>query len=135
MKGAHLSLAALALGSAIAAAPSLASADDFAGTWAVSGVIHGDGPLVLTIAANCVFQQTGTIIAGTCQGPDGLGPASGTAVGPKIAFEADNRATAPNGVNGALAFAGTLGRDHVIRGEVKFAGLPGHIGAFTAHRP
>jgi hypothetical protein len=136
VKGAYVKLAALTLGSVIAwAAPTLASADDFAGSWAVSGVIHGDGPVVLSIAADCVFQQTGTIIAGTCKGPYGLGPASGTVVGPKIAFEAVVKATAPGGLSGALAFAGAVGPDNVIRGEVKYAGLPGHVGAFTAQRP
>lgn len=135
MRAIQTKLIAMFAGAALAAIPAIASSDDFVGIWDVVGAIHGDGPVVLNVTSVCVFQQTGTIIAGTCRGADALGPASGTAVGAKIGWDADVKATAPNGVNGLLSFAGVLGPDGVIRGEVKWAGMPGRVGTFTAHHP
>jgi hypothetical protein len=135
MKAIQVTLLAMFAGAALAAVPALASADDFAGTWDIVGAIHGDGPVVLNVTSVCELQQTGTIIAGTCKGADALGPASGTAVGAKIGWTADVKATAPNGANGLFSFAGVLGADRIIRGEVKWAGMPGRVGTFIAHHP
>ncbi|HTX50406.1 MAG TPA: hypothetical protein VME40_13555 [Caulobacteraceae bacterium] len=135
MKAIQTTLLAVFAGSGLAAVPAIAGADDFAGTWDIVGAIHADGPVVLNVTSVCVLQQTGAIIAGTCKGADALGPASGTAVGAKIGWTADVKATAPNGANGLFSFAGVLGADGVIRGEVKYAGLPGRVGTFTAHHP
>jgi hypothetical protein len=135
MRAIRANFLAVFAGVALGAVPALVSADDFVGTWDVVGAIHADGPVVLNVTSVCVFQQTGTIISGTCKGQDALGPASGTAVGAKIGWTADVKATAPNGANGLFSFAGVLGADHIIRGEVKYAGLPGRVGTFTAHQP
>jgi hypothetical protein len=135
MRATLLKFAALLAGSAIAGTPAIAFADDVAGAWNVSGTIQSATGAIVSIAGQCVFQQTGDLISGTCQGPFGLGPASGTARGASIAWEADIQATAPGGITSAMALAGTLGPDGVIRGEVKLSAMPGSVGAFIAQRP
>ena len=135
MRAAQAKLFALILGTTLLGAPTASYAFDYAGTWDIVGAIHADGPVVLNVSSVCVFQQTGTIISGTCKAPDALGPASGTADGAKIGWQADVKATAPNGANGLFTFVGVLGADGVIRGQVKWAGLPGRVGDFTAHHP
>ncbi|MFI4935773.1 MAG: hypothetical protein ACHP7N_14215 [Caulobacterales bacterium] len=128
-------MTALLAGSVVVATPVLARAEGYAGIWDVSGTIQSGGPVVLNIAAVCIFQQAGELISGTCQAPEAIGPATGTVDGRGISWQADVRPTAPNGASGAFAFAGTLGPDNVIRGEVKYSGMPGRVGAFTAQRP
>lgn len=110
--------------------PSLAQADTFAGTWAVSGTLGR--PVVGTVSPVCVFRQSGAAISGTCRGPNGIGSAVGAARGASIEWQWRIIATTRQGWSGIATFRGTLYRDGVIRGSWTHSGAPGYVGQFTA---
>ena len=128
-------LAAFILGLAATAIPGGAQAADFSGRWAMSGTILDEGRLVFTATPVCVFQQAGGLLTGTCKGPNALGAANGNVVGRSVSWTADMRPYTAVGAAGTIECSGHLDADGVIRGVMRFSGLPGLTGAFTAQRP
>ena len=126
--------AALVGAGALAAMPLAAAARDFSGSWHLSGTIQDNGRLVFTATPVCVFQQAGPKLTGTCKGPNSMGPAAGVVDGATISFQSDVTPISSIGATGALQCSGVLGPDGVIRGQMRFSGLPGLVGAFTAQR-
>lgn len=126
--------AALAAGAVLAAGPTAAAGLDFSGTWHVSGTIMSGDRVVFSATPTCIFQQAGSTLTGTCKGPNALGPAAGRVDGANIAWQADMKAYTAIGASGVISCAGTVGPDGVIRGRMRYAGLPGLVGAFTAQR-
>ncbi len=122
--------AALVLGLAAGGA----GAADFSGSWRMSGTIMDGERLVFTATPVCVFQQAGSLLTGTCKGPNALGPATGSVDGRSVSWTSEMRGYTAVGATGTIDCAGHLDPDGVIRGVLRFSGLPGLTGAFTAER-
>ncbi|HEY5070445.1 MAG TPA: hypothetical protein VII63_00295 [Caulobacteraceae bacterium] len=128
-------LPVLLAGAAIAAiSPSRASAEDLSGTWSVSGTIISNGRMVGSATPVCTFQQAGSRLAGTCQGPNGMGPVLGTTNGSNVFWRWHNTATTARGITTTITFRGTIGPDEVIRGAMTFGSMPWLVGSFTQQR-
>jgi hypothetical protein len=111
--------------------PSLAGAANFAGSWSFSGAMGR--PTVETIAPLCVFRQSGSVIAGSCKGPAGIGSASGSANGGAIVFQWTRIATSRLQRNSVVTFRG-VSNGSAIRGTFTDSADPGLVGSFAARR-
>lgn len=114
------------------ALPTVANAANFAGTWAVSGILGH--PVTATASPVCVFRQSRNAISGTCKGPNGIGSALGAVNGSAIEWQWHIIATDPQGLSGIATFRGVLDADGVIRGTWHHSDNPAIIGTFTAQR-
>jgi hypothetical protein len=115
------------------ATPMAANASIFSGTWSVSGTLGN--PVAGTVAPVCKFVTSGSRIAGTCRGPNGVGNASGEFNGRAITFAWRHVATTSLGYTAIATFKGILGGDGVIRGTWRSSATPALLGRFTAIRP
>jgi|SRR5450755_915759 hypothetical protein len=130
---ARLGFASALVGFAILViSPRIADAANFAGTWAVNGIM-GD-PVFATIAPVCVFKQDGNKITGSCKGPNGLGSAEGAVDGEKIVWHWYRIATNSVGVDGTATLKGVWGSDGVLRGTWTDSAAPDAGGTFTAQK-
>jgi hypothetical protein len=127
-----MKVAIIAVCALVMLAPLMARADNFAGTWAVSGTL-GD-PVVARVSPVCVFKQDGDALQGSCKGPNGLGAASGAVDGAKITFQWNHVATTSQGMTGTSTFKGVLGGDGFVRGTWITSGIPNAWGTFTMQR-
>jgi hypothetical protein len=119
--------ASLALALAVSL-PSLAGAATFAGSWSFSGASRGE-----TIAPVCVFRQSGSVVAGSCKGPAGIGSASGSANGGAIVFQWTRIATSSLQNTSVVTFRG-VSNGSAIRGTFTDSAHPGVVGSFSARR-
>ena len=126
-------LSAAMIAAAAAVSPAFADYADFSGKWAVNGHIIGGGAYLLVMPV-CTLQQNGGEISGFCRGPNGEGPAAGSANGFQIKFQWQVHPTNPMGVAGVASFIGALGGDGVVRGRWTSSAWRGAVGDFTATR-
>lgn len=112
--------------------PSVASAATFAGTWAFSGTLGS--PAFGSSAPVCVLRQMGNELAGSCRGPNGVGPAQGLVSGRNIVVRWRDTRTTSRGITGTATYSGYLDADGVIRGTWRFSPFPGASGEFSAQR-
>jgi hypothetical protein len=124
----RLAIAGFALGAFF---PAGASAANFAGAWAVAGIMGKS--IVSTTAPVCVFRQVGNELAGSCKGPSGIGSAHGVVSGSLIAWQWNRIATSPVQVNGIVIYKGTLVPGG-LRGTWTDSARPDVVGTFTARR-
>ena len=121
----HLTLRtpiALAAFGAAVALPVAASAAGFAGTWSFTGTFTYRGSTYVTSPV-CVLRQSGNALAGTCKGPNAIGPASGMVSGRSIMLQW--HATNKTGHSGISTMRGTWGADGVVRGTITSTSTPG----------
>jgi hypothetical protein len=112
------------LGCALAA-PSLAQAADFSGTWQVTGHIQQPGGFVGQVSPVCVFHQSGGVVSGECKGPNSEGAMRGAVDGNKIVWHWSLTAITSIGGTGVASFSGIRGSDGVIRGTWTATFAPG----------
>lgn len=112
------------------ALPLTASAANFAGTWSFTGTFVGRG-VTYTTAPVCVLRQSGNALAGTCKGPNAIGPANGTVNGRVIMLQW--HATSNAGKSGVATMRGTMGADRVVRGTITSTSVSG-VGNLTGQR-
>lgn len=115
----------------VVSTPLLAGAANFAGSWSFSGAMGR--PVVETIAPVCVFRQSGSVIAGSCKGPAGIGSAQGSTNGSAIVFQWTRIATSRLQANSVVTFRG-VSNGSAIRGTFTDSADPGYVGSFSAHR-
>lgn len=117
------------LGLALAvSAPLVAGAANFAGSWSFSGASRAE-----TIAPVCVFRQSGSVIAGSCKGPAGIGSAQGSVNGSSIMFQWTRIATSRLQRNSVVTFRG-VSNGSTMRGTFTDSADPGYVGSFNSHR-
>ena len=119
----------LVLGFALAAAvvPTMASAADMGGAWAVDGAFSSMG---IKFSLVCHFAQVGTKFSGPCKDPQQAAPnaASGSVNGANVEFAYD---TVYMGVNLHMVYKGVAQPDGAISGAIDTGSVQG---AFTAAR-
>ena len=115
----------------VAARP--AEAANFTGTWSVSGTM-AHGTMAAKVSPVCTLRQSGNTLGGSCRGPNGAGPATGTVNGSRVLWQWHVTATNSIGMSGVMTFHGTLGADNVVRGTWTASPLPGGVGEFTQIR-
>lgn len=130
MKQTRAVLCVAVLVTLVALLAGVASADGFAGTWTVHGVLGN--PPVAQATPVCVFRQAGDRISGTCRGPNGIGAADGVASGNTIIWHWHIIATTSVGMPGVATFSGTLDPDGYIRGTWRHSSMPKVSGPFVA---
>jgi hypothetical protein len=120
------------VGIALAAfSPDMVSAADFAGAWAISGVMgHSE---ISATAPVCVLRQLGNKVAGTCKGANGIGSAAGVVGGSKIVLRWNRIARDRLQVNGVVIYSGTWGSAG-LRGTWTDSARPGVVGTFAARK-
>ncbi len=122
--------AAAAAFAAVAALPLAASAASFAGTWTFTGTFAYRGASYVT-APVCVLRQSGNALAGSCKGPNAIGPANGSVNGRSIMLQW--HATSTAGRSGVATLKGTWGADGVVRGTITSTSAPG-VGVLTGQK-
>jgi hypothetical protein len=118
--------AAVLLGSVIATALSSAPvmAADFSSWWRIEAHYqNGSGATPV-----CFFQQAGSLLAGTCKGPNAIGAVEGQANGDQVMFTIHYRAYTPSGISGNGQFTVQRGPDgNMSVTSMNAAGVPGQF--------
>jgi hypothetical protein len=105
-----------------------AAGANFAGTWAVSGLLGN--PAFVTVTPDCTFQQDGDKISGTCEGPGAKGSVDGVVDGSTIVWNWHMVAKTPRGLAGVATFKAVLGSDGIMTGTWTHSAVDG-VGKFT----
>ena len=109
--------------------PILAGAANFGGSWDFRGTMLP----VETIAPVCVLRQSGSVIAGSCKGPAGIGSAQGSTSGSRVVLQWTRLATSRLQNNSVVTFRGVVNGGS-FSGTWTDSVFPGHAGTFAARR-
>jgi hypothetical protein len=132
VKASRLILIACAAATLTIVHPASAKADgaNFAGTWAITGTLVGDGGKE-TIAPTCTFKVSGEQLSGSCKSGNAMGSIDGSVSGSSIVWHWDRIATADTNVDATLTFRGQVGDDGILRGEFKDSNYGDNVGTFV----
>ena len=101
-----------------------AAAADFSSWWRIQAQ-YNNGSNATPI---CFFQQAGSLLAGTCKGPNAIGAVEGQVNGNQIEFQIHLRAYTQNGATGIGHFYGRMGADGNMTGtSTNAVGVPGQF--------
>lgn len=122
MKRAMPLFAGLFAAAGLAGTPAVAA--DFSSWWRIEAH-YRDGTQATPI---CFFQQAGSLLAGTCKGPNALSAVEGQVNGNQIMFTLHFRAYTPYGRTGSGQFSGQMDSNGNMSGtSTNVDGVPGQF--------
>ena len=110
-----------------AAQGAFAQSGDYSGKWLFSGLVLS-GRMAVSFAQVCDITQTGSQIAGLCQGPNGGCSAVGVVRGGSVDLTCQVTNINNPSLSGVLTFHGAVAPDAIVRGTVVHSKVPGTSG-------